>query len=1602
VIFFSRRTSTLRCSSLVDAAVAALALGAMTALLALVAGPASASVGHPYVSQLTQANSTNFSNPWGLATDSADNLWVFDQGSSLLSEFDSSGAYQAHNDGTGAWSGSPYVHGLTYGKTADQLYVPDANLDDIWGVKAADATNSGTDLFGGAWDSGPHNGCCFLAGAVDNSATATDGDLYVANGTRVTRVKANGAADDFTASGSPSYISANQLTGTSAHSFATADAVATDSTGNVYVADNGNHEVDQFDSTGAFLRSIANGFGTISALAVDPVTGNLFVLDASHNAVDELSPTGTSLGQLSGAATPAGSFSDPQGLAIDSAGNLYVADSGHAVIDRFGPDAVLPEALDGQASALTRSGATLGGTVNPAGAPLTDCHFEYGTDTSYGHTVPCAQSPASIGSGTDPVPVSADISGLQPDVLHHFRLDASNAVGQVRGPDRRFILQSAPDSSGPPRPFWTLDDFATATNFFTDNSICQNGANQGDHNNPLKEFPDCDAYRITATNVGSQVTDGSPVTITADLPAGFTVVRIVLSWEGPGATANGAFGSLNGQGWATCTSTATPIPSTTPLSCEFSTAAAGFTPIQPDDLLKMSVFMTADDPGASGPLTSTATVSGGGAPGASAETHNTVGLADPAFGPTAFTNYIAAPAGSPSTQAGAHPYELTTNINLANNYRQTPNGYLTLTSIHDVKDAVVDLPLGFLGSALATPTCTLAQLSTGLSGNSGGQGCPKAAIVGRLTTKPDSLTSVDSAIWNIAPEHGVAAEFGYVDAANGSHVLYSRVVPGPNGYILQVTSPDIPAVTLYHISTTFFGDPATRNGSGNLPVAMFTNPSQCDGRPLVTAIHLDSWQHPGATNPDGTPDLSDPNWVTTTATSPPVTGCNKLHFEPSVTVKPDSTSADSPAGLDVEIKVPQSEDPGTLATPPLKKGVVVLPAGVSVNPSAADGLGACSPAQIDLDSVSAPRCPDSSKVGTVELQSPLVPGTLKGSIFLATQNDNPFHSLLAGYIVVDDPTTGIVIKLPGKLTPDPETGQITGVFDNNPQFPFSDLKLHFFGGDRGELALPKACGTYTTTTELTPWSAPDSGPPATPSDSFQITSGPGGGPCPDLTDPGRFTPGFSAGTINPQAGAFSPFVLKVSRPDGQQDLKKIDVTLPLGLTAKLAGIPRCAQSAIVPGVGGSTSCPAGSQVGTVTVSAGVGSSPFFLADQPVYLTDGYDGAPFGLAIDTHAVAGPFDLGHVVVRTKLSIDPITTQVSGQSEPLPSILQGIPLHVRSVTLKMDRSTFVLNPTSCDRQTVDGQITGGGANFADPGDDTVKSVSSAFQVGGCASLDLKPKLAITLTGKGQTTDDKHPGVHATVSQTAGQTNLKKVVVSLPLSLALDPDNANGLCEFTDGSKIDPTCPKASIVGKATAHTPILDQALTGPVYFVKNIRKDPKSGREIRTLPKLVIPLTGENGLRLNLVGTSNVVKNRLVTTFDNIPDAPVSDFTLDIAGGKGGILVVSGTDICKASQIAEQQIDGQNGKQLDSNVYLQTSACPLKIISKKIGKTSVAVKVGGLGAGKVTVTGKGIKKTTKTIASSTVATITARRTKGKPGKVTVSFDPTGPAKARKTSK
>jgi hypothetical protein len=1089
-----------------------------------------------------------------------------------------------------------------------------------------------------------------------------------------------------------------------------------------------------------------------------------------------------------------------------------------------------------------------------------------------------------------------------------------------------------------------------------------------------------DKYTLLVTNVGGALSDATPITVTGVLPNGMT----------PGYTSDpNADWSCNASGQTvSCTDTATPVASLE-LATELDFGVNVDPSVAPDTT-----------------LTTTFTVSGGGAPDASTTVSTLVNPdRPPAFGVQDLASNLADLGGAPDTQAADHPNSLTTNFDITsilNTQEGVSSFFNNAYPVEDLRDIILDLPVGFVGNPQAAPRCAISALIK-LNGASAEptSNCPAASQVG--TVAFDSfglyfqsprgnvrLQGLPITIFNMVPERGYPAEFGFQYAGYPVLMYASSVGNGASTH-LRVSVPGLPASGVLGVGgaqVTFFGNPARQAGGATSSTGFFTNPSACDGQPLTTTIHVDSYQTPARHLAGGTPDFSDPAWKSASTSTPAVGGCNLLRFTPSISVVPDATVADSPTGLHVDLTVPQNNDPTGLATPDLKSAVVTLPAGVSVSPSAADGLAACSPEQIGLEDNDPADCPDAAKIGTVQITSPLLADPLTGSVFLAAQNDNPSHSVLGLYVVAQG--SGVVVKLAGHVHADPATGQLTTTFDDNPQLPFSDFKLDFFAGPRAALATPDGCGAYKTSSSLTAWS----GSPAVDlTGSFGITSGCGGG----------FAPGFTAGVPNPSAAASSTFTLQVDRADGQQHIKSVTTTLAPGILASVGSVPLCSDADASAG-----SCSAASQVGTTDVSAGPGAHPFHVAGR-VFLTGPYKGGPYGLSIVTRAIAGPFDLGTVVVRAAINVDPIDAHVTVTSDDVPNILDvkgadgetdGFPLRVRSIDVDMNRPKFMVSPTSCDPMAITGTLGSW--------EGTSASVSSRFQVGDCQALNVAPKLALSLTGKGQTTDDKHPGVHAVLTQAPGLANLKKVEVTLPLSLALDPDNAQALCEFTDGSKIEPTCPKASIVGHVTAESPILNGPLTGPVYFVKNVRVDAKTGRQIKTLPKLVVPLTGPNGLRLNLTGLSSVPDNKhLVSTFDLIPDAPVSKFTLDIDGGKHGILVVSGTNICKSTQQATQEATGQNGKVTDSTVTIGTP-CTLGITASSHTSTALKLTVGGLGAGKVAVSGKAITKTSRTIASATSATLTAKLTRAARAalahhrnvtvKLTISFTPKGAKKAK----
>lgn len=1043
-------------------------------------------------------------------------------------------------------------------------------------------------------------------------------------------------------------------------------------------------------------------------------------------------------------------------------------------------------------------------------------------------------------------------------------------------------------------PAWSLHAFATPSSFTAaDNAECLNHLHEDKKTKVV-----CDAYRVTATDAGAAPTDGSPITLEQALPAGVTVQQVSLYWSGTPRFEEKTFGLVGPEtdiaAFGLCSTGAT-------VKCEFPGTGLfnlilnflGLNSVQPDGTLEMIVYVTVDDPKASETVSASASVSGGGAPSAAtAIVHNGLGEPAPAFGVSGFGFDLTGPDGRPYTQAAGHAYEQTTRLDLTNEFRIPPDtsGAIRDTSIRDVKDVVVDLPLGLLGNAQATPRCTFAQLTSHIGADEGG--CPPETVIGHIATQLGETDTVNGPVYNMAPERGSAGEFAFVDSIAGVHVLYARVVPGPSGYVLQVTAPDIPQVSLMDVVTTFYGDPAARDaaavcGSGaeqrelacrealsGSAQAFFTNPADCSAPPHAASVHIDSWQAPGALNPDGTPDLSDPRWVSASSEPPlpSLTGCNLLQFDPVMSAQPETTVADSPTGLTFDLKLPQAEAPETLATPPLRRAEVTLPPGFTVDPSSAGGLGACAPAQIALSSAAEPSCPGSSKIGTVQLTTPLLPGVLQGSVYLAAPYQNPFHSLLAGYIVVDDPATGVVVKIPGEIQADAATGQIKGVFDNNPQFPFSELKLHFKGGSRGALATPESCGAFTTTSALSPWSAPDSGPAATPADSLTIDSGCVSG----------FAPSFAAGTTSNHAGAYAPFVMSFSRADGDQELGGLRVSLPPGLLAKVAGVPLCPDAALAAAAARSgseeqaaSSCPVGSQIGTVQAGAGPGPTPFFVGGK-AYLAGPYRGAPYSLAVVVPALAGPFDLGNVVVRSALQIDPSDGHVTAISDPFPTILKGIALRVRRIDVTLDRPSFTFNPTSCEPMSIAGALSSTGGLSA--------PVSARFQAAGCGELPFKPRLSAHTQGRTSKADGASLTVE--VSQSPGEAAIRKVDLQLPLALPSRLTTLQKACTEAQFNADPAACPSASNIGTATAVTPLLNVPLTGPAYLVSH---------GSAAFPDVEFVLQGE-GVRIVLDGKTDIKNGITYSRFETVPDAPIASFRASFPEGPHSVLAANGS-LCR---------------------------------------------------------------------------------------------------------
>jgi hypothetical protein len=852
--------------------------------------------------------------------------------------------------------------------------------------------------------------------------------------------------------------------------------------------------------------------------------------------------------------------------------------------------------------------------------------------------------------------------------------------------------------------------------------------------------------------------------------------------------------------------------------------------------------------------------------------------AEGGFGIASFGTSVSSP------QAGAHA-DFTTTFAFNTDEAGDMIGF--------TKDIHVQLPVGVVGDPQAVPMCTPAEFSA--------FDCPVSAQVGVVNTRfaiaGTEPFEEQTAVYNMTPSPGHAATLATTLAF--ATVVIEADVRRDGSYGLEANVHDLSSLLpLQSSSLTLWGVPAnsshdaqrigpppgygTPTPAGIAPAPFMINPSDCAG-PLEGSLSVDSWENPGV-------------FVTKTGSIPAFTGCEALSSSPAVAVTPETTQAASPSGYEVDLGIPQNLGAYELATPDLRSTAVALPVGTVVSPAAANGLGVCTEAQVGLGSGSSVACPDSSKIGTLEAVTPVLANPIVGSVYVAAQNANPFGSLLAIYLAAEAP--GVQVKLAGEIRLDPATGRITTTVQGLPQAPVSAIKLHLFGGPGAALANPSLCGSYTTNTQLTSYSSLT---PQEPSSAFQITSGPGGAPC---TGAQPFSPGLTAGTTNNQAGGFSPLTLTVSRNDGDQELSGITLHTPPGLLGLIKSVALCGEPQAAQGT-----CGAGSLIGHTTVAAGAGPDPLYVQGQ-VFLTGPYKGAPFGLSVVVPAIAGPFNLGTVVVRAAITIDPHTAQVTVTSDPLPSILQGVPLQLKTVNVTIDRQGFMFNPTDCEPLAVNGMLTSTQG--------ATSQVSSPFQAANCAHLGFHPVFSVSTQAK----TSKRNGASLTVRGAfpTGDANIRSAAVVLPRQLPARLTTIQQACPEATFAANPASCPAGSDIGTATAITPVLASPLTGPAYLVSH------GGA---AFPDVVAVLQGE-GVTVELVGSVNIKHGITSSAFGTVPDAPISSFQLTLPEGPhSGLAAVlparAKGNMCGTSLSMPFTITGQNGAQLKQNVKIAVTGC-----------------------------------------------------------------------------
>ena len=1059
---------------------------------------------------------------------------------------------------------------------------------------------------------------------------------------------------------------------------------------------------------------------------------------------------------------------------------------------------------------------------------------------------------------------------------------------------------------------------------------------------------------VDVYNIGAgQTTVGNKVHLTDTLPAGLEANGEAGAMEAFGAisrevvesyeTGNEAVEKLPpGSGQTLLQARYWQCSGATVVSCETAPGAEGVErPITSGYVGRIGIPVKVT--GSAGTVVNQVRVNGGGALSA-AESNDrlTIGSGTPGFGLTGFDGWFSNGDGTPDTQAGSHPYDLTVNFAL-NAIEGGPTG-------GGLRDIAITLPPGIVGDPHAVPQCSPEQFFSAIA-----QPCPPETQVGIDTADLEPYPAYGeggltarSAVYNLVPPAGVPAEFGF-DVEGVPTVVEFGVRSGSN-YAITGTAHNIGFEPVFN-SMTLWGTPAeeTHNfercgksgvstvkcrypGAQGVSRALLTVPTSCEG-PLTARLTADSWK--------GSEPTADRSFTFHDSEGRPIglEGCEKLSFHPFLTVAPDTSFTDTPAGLTVDLKVPQegltlggAEDKvtqklvaGGFSAANVKDTTVTLPEGVAINPGQAAGLDACGPAEDGLTTEAEKaegkedngpaHCPNASKVGTDEIETPLLQKTLKGGVYVMP-SDPPHVQLL---VVAEG--EGVFVKLVGDVHLNEQTGQLVTTFANTPELPFTDFKLSFSGGAQAALSTPLHCGTYGTNTDFTSWASPFIGD-VFPNSDFQILGGTGGTACPPAALP--FSPSMIAGSTTDQAGGFTDFSLLLTRPDDQQRIGGLQFKTPEGLLGMISKVPLCPEPQASQGT-----CSSTSQIGHTVVEAGPGPYPLVVpqpgqAPAPIYLTGGYKGAPYGLSIVVPLHVGPFTLQTQIVRAKIEVDPITTQLTITTDPLPTIIDGIPADLRAINAVIDRPGFMFNPTGCEPSSFSGTATSTeGASVP---------IGSHFQMGSCRALTFKPNFKVSTSSKtsrkdGASLDAKilYPTGELGDNQASSQSNVKAVKVDLPKQLPSRLTTLQKACPSATFEANPAACPEDSKVGTATAITPVLPVELTGPAYFVSY------GGAKF---PELVIVLQGY-GVTVYLHGETFISKAGITSsTFRKIPDVPITSFELQLPEGPYSALAANG-NLCATKLAMPTAFTGQNGAVLKQSTSISVTGCT-KHVAKKTKK------------------------------------------------------------------